>query len=160
MSLYHIAMEQTLRALQDSADRCAALFSSYRIKATYQVVYTTGAQYSWRLIETLELLEQDSKRLLKRKMHCFESQTTLRKSITERILWKTRDKAFTRTHLSVSRAALSEDSPLSLAERAKEALDAIDQDLTAIEQERRQIKDSICLTRANKIIDLSASLRS
>ncbi len=156
MSLYQYAMEQTLCSLQESASRCAELFCSYRTKVIYRVFYATGVEFPWRLIETIEFNEPDKRVVLKRKMHCFENQLYLRKSITERILWKGRDKAFTRTHLVASRDALSRDPALSPADKARDALNVIERDLGAIEGERRRIRESICLTQASRVIDMLA----
>lgn len=157
MQLYQFAIEHTLKAIQGSADSCARIFSSYRTEVSYKVLYIHGVQYPWRLIETLELKEPQTRVLLKRKMHCFETHLLLRKSISERILWKTRDRAFMAVNLGQTRKAVGNTQGLTQAEAAKEALDAIDRDLGAIEQEREQLRSGICLTQASRVVDMLRS---
>ena len=160
MSLYRFALGETLRSLQESADRCARAFSSYKVKLIYRVLYAANTPYPWRLVEVHRLEEKVNQEvILKRRMHCFGDSGKLRRSLSERILWKFKDRAFVSTHLFNSKQMLTQKELLSEAQLASAACNSMNEDLLKIEDARRQLRQSICQTHPDQMIELTVEHR-
>jgi hypothetical protein len=153
MSLSRLELAQALLDLQSSANICARIFTSYRLKVEYRIVYTAGACYPWRLLESHQDLAKDRRSWLIRRMHCFDSAEKLKCSLTERAAWKAKDRALVAAHLGTARH-FAEDRSQDAFETARAALGGLDSELAALEPQRRALRARMCVTRPDHVLNL------
>ena len=126
-------LADTIAQLQRKADHCAWLFQTHRLSTELRIAYATGVPCPWRLIE---IHRNQNAGVVLRRMHCYQNEQTLRKSIEERRLWKMRDRALVAAQLSGPR--------FSLAKRDDPNLD----------EKRRALRESLCVTKATYVVNL------
>jgi hypothetical protein len=119
--------------LQRKADHCAWLFKTYQLSTELRVAYATGVPHPWRLIE---IRRNQSDDIVLRRMYCYENEEALRKSIEERAAWKLRDRALVSSQLPWARYALAR------------------RDNARLEEQRRALRESLCVTKAARVVNL------
>jgi len=146
------AVADQLAELQRLANHCAWLFQSYRLRVEYRIIYAIGVDLPWRLAEIHRNPETHEVSL--RRMHCFASAETLRRSIEERANWKRQDRALVASHLPKARRALQSSPGVDALEQVRSVHAALSQDLAALELKRRALREQLCRTKADRVINL------
>lgn len=135
------SIANTLAGLQMAADRCIWLLRQPGLEVELRVTHVTGAEFPWRLLETHRRIR---KGVSLRRMHCFAEADTLQRHLEELALWKARDRA-----LLARRGAAPPERP----KRKRDITDPAP-GRTTLEGERRALRERICRTTADRILDL------
>ena len=143
-------LADAIAQLQRMANQCAWLFKSYRLTTELRVAFTTGADHPWRLIETHR---SDPQGVLLRRMHCYANEAALRRSIEERAQWKRRDRALVAAECPGSKFGVT-NAEAEDQDKLQEAVSKYDSVVASLDERRRTLRESICVTHADRIVQL------
>lgn len=138
-------LADTIAQLQRQADHCAWLFATNRLQIEYRIAYATGVAHPWRLIET----HRKQGGPILRRMHCFTTLDSLRKYIEELSSWKRQDRALAASELPGSGMILSQ------ATEPQSEEDGTSIELIPLEERRRALREKLCVTKADRVVNLS-----
>ena len=139
---------QALQGLHATATVCANSFTTPQLKVEYQVAFSVGAAFPWRLFEVHSCIPGNDKRYALRRMHCFRTSDGLERSIQERAKWKACDQELIASYLVKFRTSserLIEGEPGSSRPNV---------DLSELRPARLKLRSQICITRPDLVVDL------
>lgn len=131
--------------LQRQADHCAWLFTSHKLRIEYRIAFAIGVAFPWRLVEVHRKYEEG---IVLRRMHCFSELTTLRQYIEECSKWKRQDRSLVASALPGTRMVLLPRTQEQISDEGTSI------ELRTLEEERRLLRERMCITRPDRIVDL------